>query len=213
MLDKRPLRAEMMQSFLGKKHDKGRAGRGSGFSLVELMVTVAVAAILLAIAFPSFTSLINSNRLTGQANDLVGALQLARMDAIRYNRRSVLCKTTDGTTCSAVAGTWTRWLSYVDTNGNGAPAANEIQRSGVLKPNILVLVSPAISGNGNQVVFRAEGLAHNNAGGLLRAAISACMATTRPAENVRELRIVSGSRILVQSLSGSGACAAPGNPP
>ena len=52
-----------------------------GFTFVELIVVVAVAAILMGTAVPSFTSLMNSNRLATQANDLLGAIMIARSEA------------------------------------------------------------------------------------------------------------------------------------
>jgi len=70
-------------------HQPSRHARG--FSLVELMVTIAVLAILLAIGIPSFASLIASNRLTSATNELVAALQTARTEAIRRNVRVTVC--------------------------------------------------------------------------------------------------------------------------
>lgn len=57
--------------------------KNSGFTLVELMVTLAVAAILATVALPGFTSLIQTNRVTTQTNELVASLNLARSEAIR----------------------------------------------------------------------------------------------------------------------------------
>lgn len=62
-----------------------------GFTLIELMITIAVAAVLLVIAVPSFTNIINSNRLTTAANEAVGALNLARMEAIKRNASTQFC--------------------------------------------------------------------------------------------------------------------------
>ena len=55
----------------------------SGFTLIELMVTVSVAAVLLAIAAPSFSRLIAGNRITTQTNEFVGGMNLARAEAVR----------------------------------------------------------------------------------------------------------------------------------
>ena len=55
----------------------------SGFTLAELMITLAIAGILVGVAIPSFTSMITSNRLTTYANELMTALNLARSEAIK----------------------------------------------------------------------------------------------------------------------------------
>jgi type IV fimbrial biogenesis protein FimT len=54
-----------------------------GFTLVELMVTLSIAAVLLAVGVPPFSRLIANNRMATQTNELVGALNLARAEAVR----------------------------------------------------------------------------------------------------------------------------------
>ena len=82
----------------------GRPGqrRQVGFTLVELMVTVAVIAILAIIAMPAMSALINNSRATGQAEELVASLQLARAEAVRRNARVTICGGTNGV-CSGSA--------------------------------------------------------------------------------------------------------------
>lgn len=57
--------------------------RARGFTLVELLVTVTVLALLAAVAVPSFQNLIRENQLTATANDLVASLLMARSEAVR----------------------------------------------------------------------------------------------------------------------------------
>lgn len=57
--------------------------RHTGFTLVELMITLAVVAILLTVGIPSFQAIFQSNRLATQANEMIGAINLARSEAIK----------------------------------------------------------------------------------------------------------------------------------
>lgn len=57
-----------------------------GFTLIELMITISIAAILLAVGVPSMRDMIQQNRLTGNVNEFVAANMLARSEAIK--RRS-----------------------------------------------------------------------------------------------------------------------------
>lgn len=59
--------------------------RERGLTFVELMITLLVLAIFATVAAPSFFTLIKNTRLTGQANDLLGAIVYARSEAIRRN--------------------------------------------------------------------------------------------------------------------------------
>ncbi|AZZ94364.1 prepilin-type N-terminal cleavage/methylation domain-containing protein [Hahella sp. KA22] len=63
-----------------------------GFTLVELMVVIAILAITLVLGLPSFSNLIDSNRVTANTNTLVGALNLARMEAVNRGGKSGLAE-------------------------------------------------------------------------------------------------------------------------
>jgi len=65
--------------------------RENGFSLIELMVTMSMAAIVLSIGVPSFRSVIMDNRLVTQANEFVTSVNLARSAAVRYQRNAMVC--------------------------------------------------------------------------------------------------------------------------
>ena len=71
-----------------------------GFTLIELMVAVAIVAILASIAAPNFQTLVNSNRLATQANDLIAELALARSEAAKSGGSATVCVSSNGTSCT-----------------------------------------------------------------------------------------------------------------
>ena len=151
-----------------------KASKVAGFSMIELMVTVAVLAILVAIATPSFTAIINNNRLTSSANELVASLQLARSDAVTRNTSVRLCRSADSVSCVGATGaTWAGWITVVEATG-------VVLRVNTVKAPIQVSASPAISDNTDRVVFRPDGMARTNAGALLEAQMAVCMPTGTP---------------------------------
>ena len=83
---------------------------GRGFSLVELMVALAVAAILLGIAIPSFDSFILKDRLSTYASAFSASARLARSEALKRNTPVTLCKSSNGSTC-VTSGSWEQgWI-------------------------------------------------------------------------------------------------------
>ena len=196
-----------MQFTRGRTRRTGQASESlRGFSLVELMVTLAVAAILVAIAAPSFASIFNSNRLSGAANEMVASLQVARMEAIRYNSRTVVCRSEDGLSCAPGA-VWNGWVTLGDTDRDGA--VDEVLRVSTVKVPVELRVSTNVVNS--RIEFRPDGRARTATGGMLTAIISVCIATTKPVENARLVSIGTGSRISTARSNGGGACAVPSN--
>lgn len=97
----------------------------SGATLLELIVVLAVSAILLGIGIPSFSAFTGNSRLTSATNELVSSLHLARSEAIKRNSRVVMCTSATGTSC-ATSGDWHQgWLVFHDANNNAALDAGE----------------------------------------------------------------------------------------
>lgn len=83
-----------------------------GFSLVELIVTMIVLALLAGVAVPSFINTIQNTRATSLANSFVTTLNYARSEAIKRNRQINLCPGTNASTCN---GNWTAgWMVTID---------------------------------------------------------------------------------------------------
>ena len=93
--------------------------RIAGFTLLELIVTLALAAIIITVAVPAFQETIRRNRRATQANDLVSALSLARSEAIKRGEMVTICRSDDQASCTAGANWEDGWLVFADSNAAG----------------------------------------------------------------------------------------------
>lgn len=114
-----------------------RSSFTGGFTLLELMVTVSVLAILVVVAVPNFFNLVQNNRATAHANDLVTALNVARSEAIRRGRPVALCPRAASGAVSCGATSWAQgWAVVADGTAGGTatpvPAGAPIQVWGPL---------------------------------------------------------------------------------
>jgi type IV fimbrial biogenesis protein FimT len=90
-----------------------------GFTLLELMITIALASILLTIAIPSFRYVTNANRISGEVNGLLGDLQFARAEAIKEGRYVTVCISSDGNTCISTGAWQDGWIVFSDPTDVG----------------------------------------------------------------------------------------------
>ena len=86
--------------------------RSLGLTLPELLVTLSVASILTFTSLNLLPVLIHSNRMTGEVNRFVTALQLARSEAVKQGRRMVLCPQTGRRACGQAADWKNGWLLF-----------------------------------------------------------------------------------------------------
>lgn len=89
-----------------------------GMTLVELLITMVVAAILVSIALPSFKSMIDGSRTTATINGFIGFLQSARSEAIKRNTTVTVCRSTNGTSCATGTNWESGWIVFVDPDSD-----------------------------------------------------------------------------------------------
>lgn len=116
---KKPLPAEVVPAFV------------RGFTLMELVITLAIASILAVAAAPSFQNFVLENRLTTQMNELVADLAFARSEAIKRGRSVTVCVRDGGAdTCDTTAPAWhSNRLVWADENNDGKIGTAEILRA------------------------------------------------------------------------------------
>ncbi len=90
----------------------------TGFTLIELIVTLVIAAVLLTVGVPAFQETTASSRLASAANEFVAALNLARSEAIKQNVRVTLCPSNNQATCTG-GGYEQGWIIFVDVDNSG----------------------------------------------------------------------------------------------
>ena len=104
------------------RHNKlaARSGCGHlGFTLIEVMIALAIVSILITFAVPSMRDMLVNNRLQGASSDLVADISLARGTAAAKGQRVTICQSSDSATCTA-GSTWqSGWIVFVDGNSNG----------------------------------------------------------------------------------------------
>lgn len=101
-------------------------GKPAGVTLVEMMVTVAIAAILMSIAAPSMSSFLTRGRISAHVNDMVGAINLARSEAVKRGDPVTICRSSDQASCATALGGWeSGWIVFSDPNLNGIVDAGD----------------------------------------------------------------------------------------
>lgn len=91
--------------------------KNHGFTLIELIVTLAVVSILLVTGIPMLNQMTASNRLVTQINNIAGSLAVARSESIKRGGSITLCGSTDGGTCDT--SNWeSGWIVFSDANNN-----------------------------------------------------------------------------------------------
>ncbi|CAM0998289.1 Type II secretion system protein H [Rhodanobacter sp. Root179] len=167
-----------------------------GFTLVELMVTMTIALVLIMIAVPSFKNIILQNKLTTAANEVVGAINVARMEAIKRNASTQLCGSASNGTDTL--GSACKQAGEVYALSNGVVTQVRAGTSGIRAPI-------ALTGNMIPVRFGGQGLGHSPTSTAPYSGPIADISTSSiSTRNHRCIRITAGS--ILATTTSSAAC-------
>lgn len=144
---------------------ESRRHKAAGFSVLELMITIAIGAILLTIGVGSFSYVTKSNRSTAEVNGLLGDLQYARAEAIKEGVNVTACASLLGLNCDGTTSWQNGWIVFSDTGVigtvDGTDTVLRIQRP--LSGTDTFTASNAVS----KITFNREGYATGIANGTL----------------------------------------------
>jgi type IV fimbrial biogenesis protein FimT len=90
-----------------------------GFTLVELMIVVAILAVLVTVAAPSFRASMANTKVNSATHELLSSLSLAKSESIKRNVMVSLCPSSDQLSCSGDGNWQLGWIIFVDNNNNG----------------------------------------------------------------------------------------------
>ncbi|MCV6627614.1 MAG: GspH/FimT family pseudopilin [Cellvibrionaceae bacterium] len=132
-----------------------------GLTLIELLVTVTILALLLMVGVPSLTGMVERGNVRAQVGKLKSALDMARSEALARHMQVVVCGSSDGDSCTGSANWDSGWLAYSDRNRNreadfGAGACGEAEDCALvseqLAGNVITLRASA-----SDIVFNRDG--------------------------------------------------------
>ena len=154
-----------------------------GFTLVELVITIAVAAVLAAVAVPSFNSVLAGWRLSNVTNEVVAAVHLSRSEAVRLNRSVSLCRAGSAAAVACSGGgnnTWNHWIAL----------GNNVVRRGSPQDVAAIRVSSGFTND--TLTFNPDGMPTVTSTNT----ITVCT-TANIDDNVRTISIGPGNRVSI----------------
>lgn len=134
----------------------------TGFTLIELMVTIAVVVILMAMGVPALQQYATTNRAVAQLNRISGDLSLARSEAIKRGTHATVCASSNSTannpTCSGANQWEDGWIAFADLDNDGDFNNNDVLIAVAEQlPGGLTLRTTQLDEEPERIRFRADG--------------------------------------------------------
>lgn len=165
------------------KHDN------QGFTLIEFLVTMAIAALLMFVAVPGFYGIIQNNKIVTMTNKLSATFNFARSEAIRIGANVSVCPAANAalSSCGGAANWANGWIVFADPDGNNAiDSSNDI-----LKVNEALPVGTSVTASAARVTYDASGFVSSNAF-TISVAASGCYG-----KNGRVINIAASGRLAI----------------
>jgi type IV fimbrial biogenesis protein FimT len=153
--------------------------RAAGFTLIELMVTIGVAAVLLTLALPSFTAAIRSNRVATSTNQVLATLNLARAEGLRSKSSGRVCPNNNGVCGTDWAG---GMLVWTDENSNDTFDKSEVKRVIEASSGVVLEMPAGLA----EIGFDDRGRTLDHASHTITLKAAECLP---PANNVRKISV------------------------
>lgn len=171
--------------------------RNRGFTLIELMVTLAIAAILITVAVPSFQDATLGSKLGSYANTMVAHMTTARGEAIKRNAVIKMCASSTGTGCASSGGWAQGWIVFRDIDNDGVLDSDDIlvQRQSALPDGINVTPS----GGTHLLSFQPSGV------GVTSVTLTICRSSPKVGTQERVVTVTATGRASV-SRTTAGIC-------
>lgn len=147
------------------RRTSANVSRSRGYTAVELLFTVAIAGLVTALAVPNFRNFILNNRAAEEANALIGALALARSEAVTRGVPVSVCSSTDDATCADDPDWTTGWIVFTDANAPlGSVDAGGAQPDTLLRALPALRTGSELAADANFVAFAPTGFLSGAAG-------------------------------------------------
>jgi len=133
----------------------------SGFTLAELLIAIALMAIVTALAAPSFKEAMLNSRRASEVNTLLRALHLARAEAIKRAVPMAVCKSNSGWQCTPDTGTWSDgYIVFSNDDRDSPPRVDRDEQVLMIQPRVDRL---RIDANRNSLIYWPVSLAGTTA--------------------------------------------------
>jgi type IV fimbrial biogenesis protein FimT len=162
-----------------------RPRRPHGFTLIELMVTLAIAAILMFLAVPSFVSFQKNAQLTSAANSLLAAINAARGEAMKRGMSAMVVPTNNGSDWK------TGWVVFVDKDNSRTytdTGDNTVLTQASLPSGVSIIGNNTAAGSKPYIMFDASGYSKTKTGGFGALSISFARTDVGTADQYRQTR-------------------------